>query len=119
MASMTLMRFSSSAAALSTGAPMARRSAADVFDLADALVGSAEAEATGLTAARDAAETDELETALGAGGAVLGAMLITPVLAGRLEPTGFSLPGVLLSLLGAFFALGLVAAMQRLVRRKA
>jgi uncharacterized membrane protein YeaQ/YmgE (transglycosylase-associated protein family) len=57
--------------------------------------------------------------ALGAVGALLGALLITPALAGRLEPTGFSLPGVLLSLLGAFLALGLVAAVQRLARRKA
>ena len=48
--------------------------------------------------------------ALGALGALLGALLITPALAGKLEPTGFSLPGVLLSLLGAFIALGIVAA---------
>ena len=57
-------------------------------------------------------------TALGAVGAVLGALLITPVLAGKLEPTGFSLPGVLLSLLGAFLALGLVVLAQRLGRRR-
>ena len=56
--------------------------------------------------------------ALGALGAALGALLITPVLAGRLEPTGFSLPGVLLSLLGAFLALGVVAAAGRLGRRR-
>jgi uncharacterized membrane protein YeaQ/YmgE (transglycosylase-associated protein family) len=56
---------------------------------------------------------------LGALGAVLGALLLTPALAGRLEPTGFSLPGVLLSLLGAFLALGLVAAVRRLQRRRA
>jgi uncharacterized membrane protein YeaQ/YmgE (transglycosylase-associated protein family) len=56
--------------------------------------------------------------AVGALGAVLGAFLITPALAGQLEPTGFSLPGVLLSLLGAFFLLGLVAATQRLQRRR-
>jgi uncharacterized membrane protein YeaQ/YmgE (transglycosylase-associated protein family) len=55
--------------------------------------------------------------ALGATGAVLGALLITPVLAGKLEPTGFSLPGVLLALLGTFLALGLVVAAGRLGRR--
>lgn len=55
-------------------------------------------------------------TALGAVGALLGALLITPALAGRLEPTGFSLPGVLLSLLGAFFALGLAFAASRFAR---
>nr|WP_314442705.1 GlsB/YeaQ/YmgE family stress response membrane protein [uncultured Sphingomonas sp.] len=55
---------------------------------------------------------------LGALGAVLGALLITPVLAGRLEATGFSLPGVLLSLLGAFVALGLVGAARRIGRRR-
>jgi uncharacterized membrane protein YeaQ/YmgE (transglycosylase-associated protein family) len=54
---------------------------------------------------------------LGAIGALLGALLITPVLAGRLEPTGFSLPGVLLSLLGTFLALGLVGALQWLQGR--
>lgn len=50
---------------------------------------------------------------LGAAGAVIGALLITPALAGRLEATGFSLPGVLLSLVGAFLALGLAAAATR------
>ncbi|WP_426265650.1 GlsB/YeaQ/YmgE family stress response membrane protein [Sphingomonas sp. LHG3443-2] len=57
--------------------------------------------------------------ALGAVGALLGAMLITPALAGKLEPTGFSLPGVLLSLIGAFLALGIVAAASRIGRRRA
>jgi uncharacterized membrane protein YeaQ/YmgE (transglycosylase-associated protein family) len=56
--------------------------------------------------------------ALGAVGALLGALLITPALAGKLEPTGFSLPGVLLSLLGAFIALGTVAAAGRIGRRR-
>ena len=56
--------------------------------------------------------------ALGALGALLGALLITPALAGKLEPTGFSLPGVLLSLLGAFIVLGLVAAAERFGRRR-
>lgn len=51
--------------------------------------------------------------ALGAVGGVLGALLLTPPLAGRLEPTGFSLPGVLLSLLGSFVVLGLVLALKR------
>lgn len=55
--------------------------------------------------------------ALGAVGALLGALLITPVLAGKLEPTGFSLPAVLLSLLGAFLALGIVTVAGRLWRR--
>jgi DNA polymerase-3 subunit delta' len=53
--------------------PTALRTAADVFTLADELVGAAEAEASGLSAARDAAETEELETALGAGGTGKGA----------------------------------------------
>lgn len=56
-------------------------------------------------------------TGLGAAGALLGALLITPALAGKLEPTGFSLPGVLLSLLGAFLALGITIGIQRLQRR--
>lgn len=56
--------------------------------------------------------------ALGALGALIGALTITPVLAGRLEPSGFSLPGVLLALLGAFLALGLVAGVQRLGQRR-
>jgi uncharacterized membrane protein YeaQ/YmgE (transglycosylase-associated protein family) len=56
--------------------------------------------------------------ALGAIGAILGALLITPVLAGRLEPTGFSLPGVLLALLGAFLFLGVTATAQRFGRRR-
>lgn len=53
--------------------PTALRSPRDVFALADELVGSAETEATGLTSARNAAETEELETALGAGGTGKGA----------------------------------------------
>lgn len=57
--------------------PMALRSLADVFALADELVAAAESEATGLTAARDAAETEELETALGAGGTGRGAAAAT------------------------------------------
>ena len=57
--------------------------------------------------------------ALGAVGALLGALLITPALAGKLEPTGFSLPGVLLSLIGTFLALGIVAAASRIGRRRA
>jgi DNA polymerase III subunit delta' len=53
--------------------PTALRSLADVFTLADELVGAAESEASGLTAARNAAETEELEAALGAGGTGKGA----------------------------------------------
>jgi DNA polymerase III subunit delta' len=53
--------------------PTALRSPADVFALADELVGAAESEANGLTATRDATETEELETALGAGGTGKGA----------------------------------------------
>jgi len=53
--------------------PTALRSPADVFTLADELVGAAESEANGLTATRDATETEELETALGAGGTGKGA----------------------------------------------
>jgi DNA polymerase-3 subunit delta' len=57
--------------------PTALRSAADVFTLADELIGAAESEATGLTVARNAAETEELETALGAGGTGKGAAAAT------------------------------------------
>ena len=53
--------------------PTALRSLAEVFALADELVGAAESEASGLTVARNAAETSELETALGAGGTGKGA----------------------------------------------
>lgn len=53
--------------------PTALRSLADVFTMADELVAAAESEADGLTAARNAAETSELETALGAGGTGKGA----------------------------------------------
>ena len=55
--------------------PTALRSLADVFTMADELVAAAEAEADGLTAARNAAETSELETALGAGGTGKGAVV--------------------------------------------
>ncbi len=57
--------------------PTALRSPADVFTLADELVGAAESEANGLTATRDATETEELETALGAGGTGKGAAAAT------------------------------------------
>ena len=57
--------------------PTALRSPADVFALADELVGAAESEATGLTAARNAAETEELTTAMGAGGTGKGAAAAT------------------------------------------
>jgi DNA polymerase-3 subunit delta' len=53
--------------------PTSLNSLADVFTLADELVGAAESEASGLTAERNAAETSELETALGAGGTGKGA----------------------------------------------
>jgi DNA polymerase III subunit delta' len=53
--------------------PTALRSLAEVFALADELVGAAESEASGLTVARNAAEASELETALGAGGTGKGA----------------------------------------------
>ncbi|MGH3797331.1 MAG: DNA polymerase III subunit delta' [Pseudonocardiaceae bacterium] len=59
------------------GVPVALRSLGDVFILADELVGAAESEATGLTSARDAVETSELETALGAGGTGKGAAAAT------------------------------------------
>ncbi|MEO7195145.1 MAG: DNA polymerase III subunit delta' [Pseudonocardiaceae bacterium] len=57
--------------------PTALRSFADVFTLADELVGAAESEAGGLTTARNAAETEELEQALGAGGTGKGAAAAT------------------------------------------
>jgi DNA polymerase-3 subunit delta' len=57
--------------------PVALRSLADVFTLADELVGAAESEAAGLTTVRDAAESSELETALGAGGTGKGAAAAT------------------------------------------
>lgn len=53
--------------------PTALRSLADVFALADELVGAAESEASGLITARNAAEASELETALGVGGTGKGA----------------------------------------------
>lgn len=53
--------------------PMTLRSQADVFALSDELIAAVESEATGLTAARNAAETEELETALGGGGTGRGA----------------------------------------------
>jgi uncharacterized membrane protein YeaQ/YmgE (transglycosylase-associated protein family) len=52
----------------------------------------------------------------GTAGALVGALLITPSVAGRLEPTGFSLPGLLFSLLGS--VLGLAAAAAILVSRR-
>jgi DNA polymerase III subunit delta' len=57
--------------------PTALRCPADVFALADELIGAAESEANGLTATRDAAEIEELETALGAGGTGKGAAAAT------------------------------------------
>jgi DNA polymerase III subunit delta' len=57
--------------------PSTLRSPAEVFALADELLGAAESEAGGLTAARNAAETEELETALGAGGTGKGAAAAT------------------------------------------
>ncbi|MGH3751952.1 MAG: DNA polymerase III subunit delta' [Pseudonocardiaceae bacterium] len=57
--------------------PTALRAPADVFTLADELVAAAESEASGLTVARNAAETEELETALGAGGTGKGAAAAT------------------------------------------
>jgi DNA polymerase-3 subunit delta' len=53
--------------------PTALGSLAEVFALADELVRAAESEANDLTVTRDAAETEELETALGAGGTGKGA----------------------------------------------
>ena len=55
---------------------------------------------------------------IGALGALFGAFQIPPALAGKLEKTGFSLPGVLLSLLGTFLMLGIVAAAARLSRHR-
>lgn len=57
--------------------PMALRSQADVFTLADELMAAVESETTDLTAARDAAETEELKTALGGGGTGRGAAAAT------------------------------------------
>ncbi len=57
--------------------PMALRCAADVFTLSDELVAAVETEASELTTARDAVETGELETALGAGGTGRGAAAAT------------------------------------------
>ena len=53
--------------------PAALRTPADVFTLADELIATAETEARELTERRDAAESEELETALGAGGTGRGA----------------------------------------------
>jgi len=55
---------------------------------------------------------------LGAAGALLGALVITPAMAGHLEMTGFSFPGLLISLLGTFIAIGAAVGVQRLQRRR-
>jgi len=51
-------------------------------------------------------------------GVLAGAFLITPILTGPVETNGFSLPALLLSLLGAFLLLGLVALFRRLQPRR-
>ncbi|GAA4010840.1 hypothetical protein GCM10022280_05200 [Sphingomonas swuensis] len=55
---------------------------------------------------------------LGIVGAVLGALLVTPILAGPVEPTGFSLPALLLSLLGAILLLAAGVLLRRLDLRR-
>ncbi|HET9258469.1 MAG TPA: DNA polymerase III subunit delta', partial [Pseudonocardiaceae bacterium] len=56
--------------------PTALHSLADVFALADELVGAAESEASDLTTARNVAEAEELEAVLGAGGTGKGAAAV-------------------------------------------
>jgi uncharacterized membrane protein YeaQ/YmgE (transglycosylase-associated protein family) len=55
---------------------------------------------------------------VGVAGGLLGALLITPTFAGKLEPTGFSLPGLLFSLLGSILASGLAATILQRLRRR-
>lgn len=56
----------------------------------------------------------------GVAGGLAGALLITPTFTGELEPTGFSLPGLLFSLLGSILAAALaIVVLQRLRRRRA
>lgn len=61
----------------------------------------------------DQARSVLLLIGLSMAGAVLGALLLTPVLAGPVEPFGFSLPALLLSLLGSFILLGIAAVAGR------
>ena len=53
---------------------------------------------------------------LGLAGALIGAFVITPPFAGRLATYGFSLPGLLISLLGSILLLALAILV---LRRKA
>lgn len=57
--------------------------------------------------------------ALGVAGGLLAAVTLTPLLAGRIEVDGFSLPGLLLSLLGSFVLLGVATlVLRRQLRRR-
>jgi uncharacterized membrane protein YeaQ/YmgE (transglycosylase-associated protein family) len=51
-------------------------------------------------------------------GAAVGALVITPPFAGRLAWAGFSLPGLLFSLLGSILLLALTGALLRFRRRR-
>jgi uncharacterized membrane protein YeaQ/YmgE (transglycosylase-associated protein family) len=53
----------------------------------------------------------------GLAGALFGALVLTPPIAGRLEWSGFSLPGLLFSLLGSLLLLGAACAILRRKRR--
>lgn len=59
-----------------------------------------------------------LLTLAGAVAAALAAVLLTPLFGTRIEPTGFSLPNLLISLLGAVFLLGGVIVSRRMVPRR-
>jgi uncharacterized membrane protein YeaQ/YmgE (transglycosylase-associated protein family) len=54
----------------------------------------------------------------GVAGGLLGALFITPTFAGKLEPTGFTLPGLLFSLAGSVLLVALTAAVLRVKRRR-
>ncbi|WP_114227097.1 MULTISPECIES: GlsB/YeaQ/YmgE family stress response membrane protein [Sphingomonas] len=51
---------------------------------------------------------------LGMVGAALGALLLAPLFGTRVDPTGFSLPNLLIALLGANFVLGGVIVARRI-----
>ncbi|MBV8932500.1 MAG: DNA polymerase III subunit delta' [Kutzneria sp.] len=67
------------------GIPMGLRRFGDIFDCADRLVKSAEAEASVVNESRDTAEVDALKTAMGAGGTGKGTASATRGTAGALK----------------------------------
>ena len=53
----------------------------------------------------------------GAAAAAVGALLFAPLFGTRVDQVGFSLPNLLIALLGAFFLLGCVIVARRMVPR--